>query len=273
MDQSNPQVLWTGGGRPWRTTNGATLWEAAGPNFTGVDQISAIAVAPSDGNVVYLGYTSGHVARTTNALDPSPSWSVMGVPVSGGWVSSVAVDPQDPDIAYCTYSNYGIPHVWRTVNGGTDWTSIDGIAATGVPDIPVHWVAVRPCNPEQLYAGTELGVFASDDSGATWDPVNDGLANTVVESLDFQNNNTLVAFSHGRGAFRTSLEPCPGDCGERNGDLNMDGRVNLSDFSTFSVCFTGPGGPVAPECECADLNADGDVDLSDFNTFAVNFTG
>jgi hypothetical protein len=181
-----------------------------GPNLPSADLISAIAVAPSNGNVVYLGYTNGNVARTLNGLAGSPTWTLQGNGLPGGWVSSLAVDPEDPMIAYCTYSNYGIQHIFRTLNGGQSWSSIDGIGFEGVPDIPVHWIAVRPCNSDQLYAGTELGVFASPDRGATWHPANAGLAHTVVESLDFKGDNTLVAFTHGRGAFLAALEPCAG---------------------------------------------------------------
>ena len=208
MDELHPNVLWTGGRRPWRTLNGASSWHVAGPDFAGPAQISAIAVAPSNGNVVYLGFTNGYVARSTNALNASPTWSIFTNGLVGSWVSSLAVDPVDPNVAYCTYSNYGVPHVLRTVNGGLSWSSIDGIAFDGVPDIPVHWIAVRPCNREQLYAATELGVFASDDQGTTWQPVNAGLPHTVVESLDFQDENTLVAFTHGRGAFLARLDAC-----------------------------------------------------------------
>lgn len=67
---------------------------------------------------------------------------------------------------------------------------------------------MRPCNGQQLYVGTELGVFASDDAGVTWTPANGGLAHTIVETLDFKNANSLVAFTHGRGAFIAELEPC-----------------------------------------------------------------
>ena len=208
MDPSDPVVLWTGGRRPWRTTTGASVWTPAGPDIGAADQISAIGISPTDGNVVYLGFDNGYMARTTNGLSPSPTWTLIsaGLPI-GGWVSSVAVDPVDSDIAYATYSNAGIPHVFRTANGGGSWAPIDGIAATGIPDIPVHWISVRPGNRNQLYAGTEFGVFASDDTGATWAPANTGLANTVVEAMAFQDENTLVAFTFGRGAFVTALDP------------------------------------------------------------------
>ena len=209
MDQANPSVLWTGGARPWRTMNGAASWSPAGGNIPLADKISAIGIAPSNGNTVYLGFSNGLVARTSNGLAPSPTWSVhyQGL-VVGGWVSSVAVDPVNPNIAYVTYSNYDVPHVFRTTDGAQTWQSIDGIGFEGVPDIPVHWIAPRPCNPEELYVGTELGVFASADGGATWQPRNGGLAHVVVESLDFKTPDTLVAFSHGRGAFLAHLTPC-----------------------------------------------------------------
>jgi hypothetical protein len=173
------------------------------------NSISAIAVAPSDSNVVYIGYQDGFIARTSNALDPSPDWTLYtGGLYDGAWVSSIAVDPGNPDIAYCTYSNYGISHVFRKAWGSRHWTPVDGSGSTGIPDIPAHWVAVRPCNAQQLYVGTELGVFASDDGGTTWAPVNNGLAHTIVETLDFKDENTLVAFTHGRGTFLTTLETC-----------------------------------------------------------------
>jgi len=206
MDPSDPDVLWTGGPRPWRTTNGAANWKIAGDFLGG--SISAIAIAPSDGDVVYLGLDSGGVWASTDALSASPTWRQRGDRLPPGWVSSLAVDPIDPQRAYCTISTFGVPHVFRTDDGGLTWASIDGISAAGIPDIPCHWISVRPCNPNQLFVGTELGVFASSDLGATWEPFNTGLAHTVVEALDFKDDSTLIAFTRGRGAFSTQLRSC-----------------------------------------------------------------
>lgn len=205
MDPSQPTTLWTGGNRPWRTQNGAASWTAAGPNLPSAATISAIAVAPTSSDVVYLGFTNGYVARTTNGTSPSPTWQVFaGALPIGAWVSSIAVDPTDADIAYATYSTFGTAHVMRTTNGGLTWTRRD----TGVPDIPAHWLAIRPCDTTQLYLGTELGVFASDDAGATWLPSGLGIPNTIVEALAFPDDDSLVAFTYGRSAHRTELAPC-----------------------------------------------------------------
>jgi photosystem II stability/assembly factor-like uncharacterized protein len=206
MAPSDPNVLWTGGQRPWRTKDAAGLWKAKGPDFVGASQISAIGISPTDRRYVYLGFTNGYVAYTTNGYAGSPDWTLTSAGLPGAWVSSVAVDGQDPAVAYVTFSTIGVNHIYRTTDGGASWTSIDGIAAAGVPDIPVHSIAIRPTDSQQLYAGTEFGIFASDDGGATWDPSNAGFAHTVVEALDFRDENTLVAFTFGRGVFVTSLD-------------------------------------------------------------------
>jgi hypothetical protein len=59
----------------------------------------------------------------------------------------------------------------------------------------------------------------------------------------------------------------------RAGDFDGDGDVDLNDFATFALCYTGAAVPPAPGCEPCDLDADNDVDLGDFATFAANFTG
>ena len=55
--------------------------------------------------------------------------------------------------------------------------------------------------------------------------------------------------------------------------VRLYGDVDLGDFLTFQVCFTGPGGTLDPGCECADFNSDNDVDLGDFLAFQLAFTG
>ena len=259
IDPSNPNILWTGGNSPWRTINGAASWVPAGPNFDGPASVRAIGIAPSDSNTVYLGFSDGYVVSTTNALDPDPTWQIRGgsegLPEESATISSIAVDPNDPMTAYATSSTFGVEHIYRTTDGGATWTSIDGVGLAGVPEVPVHWIAIRPCDSDQLYVGTEVGVFASDDAGATWQPANQGLANTVVETLVFQDEDTLVAFTHGRGAFITSLASCDaGGCDA--GDLNGDGVFNADDLMEFLLLFAAgdPSVDLAPAFGVLDFD-------------------
>ncbi len=207
---SDPDVLWTGSTRPWRSTNGAAWWTVAGDTIPPRDaDITAIAVAPGDPDVVYYGTRGGSIVVTGDGMSANPSWTPGSDDLPAGWVSSIAVDPRRPEIAYCTYSTFGVGHIFRTTDGGGTWSLITGIQQAGVPDIPVHSIALSPCDPAVLWVGTELGVFVSEDTGATWHPANSGLAHVVVEVLDFSDADTLVAFTYGRGAFLTELAPCP----------------------------------------------------------------
>lgn len=60
---------------------------------------------------------------------------------------------------------------------------------------------------------------------------------------------------------------------DRPGDFDGDGDVDLSDFFTFIMCFTGPDIPAPDGCEGSDLDGDGDVDATDFSIFSQNYTG
>ncbi len=252
IDRNMPSVVWSGGSRPWRSMNGAVSWVPAGPNLNGPANQSAIAVAPSDSNTVYYGFEDGYVARSTNALDADPDWEIFdennGLPAEGAFISSVAVDHDDPDIAYATSSTFGASHIYRTADGGQTWVPIDGdVALGGVPEVPVHWIAIRPCDSSQLYVGTEVGVFASDNTGSTWAPANLGMANTVVETLDFRDEDTIVAFTHGRGTFLAELDPCQtSSCGI---DYNGDTKVDMDDILRFLELFVmmDPSTDLAPQ--------------------------
>lgn len=65
-----------------------------------------------------------------------------------------------------------------------------------------------------------------------------------------------------------------GDSGAGTFDFDLDFDVDLVDFGTLQLCFSGSGIPVTgDECETADADGDGDVDLVDFGEFQLRFTG
>ena len=151
IDPSDPGTLWTGGSRPWRTTNAdavdpaTVLWEAAGPdfNYPGVPpefdviaRVSAIAVAPSNPDIVYVGFEDGWMARTENGTDPAGmvEWTIFstGLPLETAYISSIAVDPDDPDVVWVTNARFtssgSFGHVFRgAFDPGIDPGNTDGI--------------------------------------------------------------------------------------------------------------------------------------------------
>jgi len=228
LDPSDSSRLWTGGDRIFRTKDGANTWSPASNVFdknnypdiaSGV--LSAIAVAPTDPNTILAGFApstdleagGGWIHRTENGLaaDESSSWA--RVRPRAGWVSSIAIDPQNPKIAYATYSSFNsedktdVGHVWQSSDRGATWLPIDGTGDTSIPDIPVHSIVIDPRNTKRLYVGTDLGVFTSMDGGTTWKLENTGFPNVITDSLAFNTKGTirLFAFTHGRGAWRVDV--------------------------------------------------------------------
>ncbi|QQS47834.1 MAG: hypothetical protein IPM66_04030 [Acidobacteriota bacterium] len=208
MDPSEPQTLWTGGDYVWRTTSGAARWERASALTAGTTKVSAIAVAPTDSNKVLVGMGDGYILRNQAALEAtSATFWVFSRP-RDGYVSSIAFDPNNRDIVYATYSTFGGRHVWRSIDGGILWTSIDGQGESAIPDVPVHSIVIDPSNTTRLYVGTDVGVFVSNDGGAGWAVENTGFANVITESLQLRvidGVTMLYAFTHGRGAWRAPI--------------------------------------------------------------------
>src|SRR5439155_22775903 len=140
-------------------------------------------------DVVMAATEGGFVYRTDHAMTSTPNefWGVVwpGQPANPipAYVSSITFDPSDANTAYLTYSTFGVPHVWKSVDGAQSWTSIDGSGVTALPDVPVHSLVVDPGNPYRLFIGTDVGVFSSQDGGASWAVESTGFANTITEWL------------------------------------------------------------------------------------------
>ncbi len=203
QDTSNSQVLWTGAQKLWRTTNGGGNWVQVNGIFAvdSTNLISAIAVAPTDSTRVVIGRSFGWVHTITDALS---SANYQPAIPRNGFVSWVTFDPINKNTVYATYSTFGGKHIYRSLDGGINWNSIDA----NLPDIPVHCLLVDPKDSNRLFSGTDLGVFVSTDGGMNWAVENTGFANAPVESLAINSaggTDTLYAFTHGRGVWRISL--------------------------------------------------------------------
>lgn len=208
MDPSDPRRLWTGGDFIWRTENGAAKWFRASTITSGITQVSAIAIAPSDSNRTLVGMADGFIHRNSNALASVLTTNWPSTRPRTGWISSLAIDPSNKDVAYATYSTFGGTHVWRSMDGGATWSALNGSGAGALPDVPVHSLAIDPSNTARLYIGTDVGIFVSTDGGANWAVETSGFPNVITEALQVQvagGVTNLYAFTHGRGVWRVTI--------------------------------------------------------------------
>lgn len=189
----------TASGNLWKTTNNGITFE---PLFEheNVFSIGAIAVAPSDPNILYLGSGEANNSRSSywgdgvyKSTDAGETWTNVGLPESHH-IGRVVVHPTDPDIVYVAalghlYSDNPERGLYKSTNGGQTWSlslehEADG-KAIGVVD-----VVMDPTNPDILYATTfdkvrvpwsyDLGgpgsrVFKTTDGGDSWEMLTNGL--------------------------------------------------------------------------------------------------
>ena len=210
MDPNDPQRLWLGGRRVWRTSDAAINWRLASTTHADGGKTSAIAVAPTDSNIVFAGTNRGTIYSTREADTANTATVWQGVRPRSGFVSSLAFDPLDADVVYATYAGFGGRHVWKSLDGGISWDGIDGRGTFRLPDIPIHSLVIDPENRDRLYVGTDLGVFVSLDGGESWAIEITGFARAVTEWLALGGTTGreryLYAFTHGRGAWRVALD-------------------------------------------------------------------
>ncbi|MFC3195710.1 hypothetical protein ACFODZ_15755 [Marinicella sediminis] len=216
LDPNQPSRLFLGGQKLWRSDDQGTSWLPAsydaGDTFD--DLISALAIAPGNSNRVLYG-NSKIIAVVNQALDENGFFRVTFSTPRLGWVSSLAFEPGNQDVAYATYSTFGGKHVWKTTNGGQFWVPIDGSGDGQLPDVPVHKLVVDPNDPQRLYIGTDLGVFVTTDGGANWAVENTGFSQVIVEDLVIRTpaqggDPQLFAFTYGRGVWKVPLAALDG---------------------------------------------------------------
>jgi photosystem II stability/assembly factor-like uncharacterized protein len=217
MDPNNPEVLLVGGASLWRTrdarnpnttTTGPAWYAIKSP--TGVN-INALAVPASDSNTILVGHNNGAIYLTTNGTADAPTWTRIdnGALPTSRRLMSLAIDPSNTQVFYATFSGFNSGNIWKTTNSGATWTDI----SQGLPAAPIRTVAVNPTNPQWIYVGGEVGVFASEDGGLSWAAEQDGPANVMISHLFWLDSATLVAATYGRGMYRADLNGLDVHCG------------------------------------------------------------
>jgi hypothetical protein len=181
----------------FRTTQGGNLWENVASHTA-----KWISISMVDGSTVWTIATNGTAWVTT---DDGVTWTLASsIPFSRGNATKILAHPTDVSSAFATFSGYGAleAHIVLTTDLGASWTNVTG----DFPSQPVNAIAVDPESPSDWYIGTDVGVWKSEDAGASWIPFEDGFPNTVVVDLEIQRSlRKLVAGTHGRGLWEIDL--------------------------------------------------------------------
>ena len=164
-----PGVFYAGfaTGGLWKTTNAGTTWEPVFDSVTSVASIGAVAVAPSDTAVIYVGTgdmpTGGNINEgdgVYRSADAGRTWQHVGLATSKQ-IPSVLVDPHDPNLVLVAaqgslHAAGGDRGVYRSTDGGRTWTRtlfVDD--STGIEKLA--WAYDQP---GVIFAATDRHYFA-----------------------------------------------------------------------------------------------------------------
>ncbi len=216
----DPDVLYTGTQKVWKTTTEGQSWEPISPDLTradpatmgpsggpitkdqtGVETYATVfAIAPShhDPEMIWAGSDDGLVHITRNG---GGDWTKVTPPDAPDFVriNTIEASPNTAGKAYVSGIRYLVdddrgPYIWKTGDYGQSWTKIVG----GLPeDDFIRATREDPKRPGLLYAASERTVYVSFDDGARWQPLSLNLPVVQVSDLVVEENDLVIA-THGR---------------------------------------------------------------------------
>ena len=194
-------------GGVWRTDDAGLYWENISDGQFTTAAIGALAVAPSDGNVIYAGTGETtiridvtHGDGLYRSTDGGKHWRNMGLKESRH-IGAIAVHPDDPDLVYVAalgHASKPNPErgVYRSADGGETWELVLHVSdRAGAVDL-----SMDPNNPRILFAtvwqarrtfwsidsgGPDSGLWRSLDGGDTWEDLstNEGMPDGTLGKI------------------------------------------------------------------------------------------
>jgi len=195
----NPSIFYMGtpGGGVWKTIDGGMIWKPIS-DAVPVASIGAMAVAPSDPRIIYVGTGDvSNVGGSANvgdgvykSTDSGQTWHHIGLEHTEK-IGTLWVDSKNPDIVVVaalgqTFAPNAERGIYKTTDGGRTWRKVlykddvtGAIDVAFAPDNPRIGIAalwghyVQPGNARALIDATGGGaIYKTEDGGETWTPIN-----------------------------------------------------------------------------------------------------
>jgi photosystem II stability/assembly factor-like uncharacterized protein len=242
LDRTNPRFLYANTNYMNRYDKNSGTWTLKLGNFSFGTTNLCFETAVGDSNTMYVGTGNGKVYVSRNF---GSNWtSIDRVGQSGGIpnraVMWVRANPMDKNDVLVCLSGTGTSKVWRcadTTAAAPQWSDVGGLAS-GVPDVPANCIERHPADPENTwYLATDVGVYRTDNAGATWTDYTGafGLPNVEVTRLQaVQGTGKLVAATFGRGIWQISLS-APEETVAPSSLLVRFGRLDSGDVASLAA--------------------------------------
>ncbi len=193
--------------------------------------------SPANESLLFLGTQAGDFFKVDNFTRNQSVTKLTGEDFPRGNISSID-DGQSIDTLLVTFSNYGVPSVWYSTDGGQTWANKE----SDLPDIPVRWGIIHPDNAKQVMLATDIGAWTTDDILAdpvVWTQHDNGIAKVRIDMLKFRrSDNTVLAATHGRGMYTGIWDAVYASGVE---DINLSSAIKVYPNPThdiFQISFT-----------------------------------
>ena len=230
LDPNNANRMYLAGGDfLWRNRNLSQIltgsqsttsinWSRLDKTELAEGTISAVQVSTLPRDIVYYGTSTGRVFKITNAnteVYAVEELTSASFPADG-FIRSIAIDPVNGDEVLVSFSNYGIPSIFRSVDGGDTFEDVSGNLEenpSGEGNGPsVRWVSIVPLSDDSklYYAATSTGLYSTttmNGQSTIWSiESGEGIGNSIVNMVDYRRSDgKVVAATHGRGMFTSQI--------------------------------------------------------------------
>ena len=197
----NNNLIVAGYDEVYRSTTAGSMWDSISYNVSNGQTIRSIALAPSDENYIYAASYS----RIKVTKDAGQNWNSIKPGLPNYNITDIVVAAGNPDRAWVTFSDYNNIHkVYETNDAGNSWINISG---NNLPAIPVNCIVYQSGSNDDLYIGTDIGVYYKDNTMSEWIPFNNGLPNVIISELEIHyGEGTISAATYGRGIWESPLQ-------------------------------------------------------------------
>ena len=195
----------------YKSNTAAASWDSISPSY---GDLKTIALAPSNTEYIYAATYSGIWLTKDNGN----SWSYIGNNLPSGTISDVTVSNINPYRVFVTMSSYAAnKKVYESNNAGSTWNNISG---NQLPNLPVNCIVFQSYAKDDLYIGTDAGVYHKDSTMTEWQIYNNGLPSVNVSELEIQYNiKKIRAATFGRGVWESDLNYFPTSVKSINSEL------------------------------------------------------
>jgi len=230
LSPHNSNIIYTGGQCLLRSLDRGDHWQEISPDLSTNDTakifpssegglpggipwfaISTISESPVTPGVIWVGTCDGKVWLTK---DNGGTWTDLTpkIVAAGGrvelYVSRVRASNFKEGTACITKNGYKFddfrPMIFKTEDFGATWTSLAG----NLPNEPINVVFEDQKNPDLLFLGNDLGIYASIDGGKNWVMMNNNIPRVPVHDLLVHpRESDLIVGSYGRGIWLTNIAP------------------------------------------------------------------